>query len=163
MNYFIHGFKEDPKLISASLNAIPVDIDWTSPLSKSVFRADSDDIIIGFSMGAIIAYLIAIQYKCHLFACSMTNPNAYSREVWMTESKKDMPEENAIRQVDELLGLNLDLERLDQKRLKCFYGEKENLQGIIVSKSNNIIIPNTGHELSSDYINKINTEVRNMY
>ncbi len=155
MIYFIHGFKEDPTEIAKKLGAIHVNVDWTKPLSEAVFPVEKTDIIVGFSMGAIIAYMVAKRYSCKAVLCSMTKPKAYAKDVWIDESMKDMSEENAENQVEELFELDIDISTVD---CVCMFGEKED-KDKIVHNSQSTVIPNVGHELSADYISVIKKEI----
>lgn len=111
---------------------------WKKPLSGQVFKVTDQDTIFGFSLGAALGYMIAQQFPCkRIILASMTPFPYFSR-----------------REFEEIVGTEVarDLEKIKWKKpfAKIFtlYGAKENIKG-------DIVIPNTGHELTISYIQEI--------
>lgn len=118
-------------------------VDWKKPLSPQVFSVHRDGVLFGFSLGAILAWLIAQRHPCrHLILASMTPHESFQdpgiakalRELtgsqFVTDIKRHLKRKNAA------------------KKQTILYGEAEEEPG-------DILVPDTGHVLSAAYINKI--------
>lgn len=143
MIYFIHGYKENPEDVAKELGAKPIQVDWSEPFSEAVFKTNKDDIVVGFSYGAIIAYLIAEKNGCNAILASMTPIHKYSYKLLLRETVKDMPFEKAEKQVKELKSL-----KINSSKYLTISGDKENMKS-------DILIKNTGHSLTKKYISSI--------
>ncbi len=118
-------------------------VNWNQPLSPQIFPVTKNDIIFGFSLGAVLAWLVAQDYKCrHIILASMT-PN-YS---WKGKKiKKDLVSMLGSKFVNDIIK-NLDSKH-QAKKQTIMYGDLEEELG-------DIIIPNTEHELSKNYLKEI--------
>ncbi len=124
-------------------NVIFYDVDWSKPLSKQIFPVQKSDVIFGFSLGAILARLIAQDYKCHkLILASMT-------PLYSFEDKKIKEElvnllgqsfvEDIIKNIDPILKTQNQV---------TLYGDRENEPG-------DVIVSKTGHRLNARYNKEI--------
>ncbi len=119
-------------------------VDWNKELSSQIFPVSKDAIIIGFSLGAVLAWLIAQNYECkHIILASMT-PYYYWKDKKMI---KELINITGLKFVNDIIK-NINPIHLANKQT-IMYGDKEN-------ESGDIIVPNTGHRLSKDYFNEIN-------
>ena len=119
-------------------------VDWKKPLSPQVFPVAKDDIIFGFSLGAILAWLIAQNYTCkHLILASMTpHYNFTDKEI-----KKLLIEITGSRFVNDV---NKNLKSKNKtKKQTILYGDLEGEKG-------NILVLNTDHEITKNYLKVIN-------
>jgi len=151
--YIIPGWKESSryKIYQAfatlaekkGYNAIFYEIDWSRPLSSQIFPVQKDAVVFGFSLGAILARLIAQEYACRkLILASMTPLHSFKDKKMKNElagllgqafvediSKKLRAKHHARNQV-------------------IIYGDREEEPG-------DIIVPRTGHRLNARYAEEI--------
>lgn len=119
------------------------DIDWTRSLSSQIFPVQKQDVVFGFSLGAVFARLIAQNYECYkLILASMTPLRSF-------ENEKDK------RELADLLGSDFTEDitvRLQPNHRASsqvvLYGDREGEAG-------DVIVPKTGHRLNARYINAI--------
>ena len=116
-------------------------IDWDKKLSAQVFPVEKNSIIFGFSLGAILASLVAQKYKCKKLILGSMTPLYYFKDKKM---KKELIE---------LLGKNIVDDLVKNVRTKnkalnqiTIYGDREKEDG-------NIIVSKTGHRLNQRYNN----------
>jgi len=82
--FLIPGFGETCKLVryqylihkleKKGYHVVPVNPDWYKPLTSHVFRIHKSDIVIGFSFGAVISYLIAKKFTCKKIILASLSP-----------------------------------------------------------------------------------------
>ncbi|MHB1330740.1 MAG: hypothetical protein ACYCY6_02120 [Minisyncoccota bacterium] len=135
------------KLVDAAkargYEAVCHDVDWKKPLSKQIFAVGENDAVFGFSLGAVLAWLIAQRHVCgHLILASTTLHKSFS-------------DPDDIKALTELAGsefVNDIIKNLSQtnkaKRQTVMYGA---LEGELAD----ILVPNTEHELSDAYIEEV--------
>lgn len=128
-------------------NVIKVNPEWDEPLSSQIFPVTKDDVVFGFSMGALLACMVARKYphKKTILA-SMTPVLDLSKQTLNMLGKKISAECHKFKYG----GVNA----------VYFYGEKEidkSLDKII--KFGIKIIPGTCHQLNSEYIEQISMEL----
>jgi hypothetical protein len=126
---------------------IKVNPEWDEPLSDQVFPVTKNDVIFGFSMGAILACMVGKKY-CYkkIILASMTPVLDLSRPTMNMLGKK----------------LANDCKKFKYGGLKAtyFYGEKEVDKSLDRIKKFGIkVIPNTQHQLNHDYIQRIAEEL----
>ena len=115
-------------------------VDWKKPLSGQVFSVEKEAVIFGFSLGAILAWLVAQEYSCkHLILASMTPHSSFKDK----KIKKLLIEVTGAKFVSDLID-NLKPKHQAQKQT-IIYGDQEEEEG-------DILVPNTQHELTDDYI-----------
>jgi esterase/lipase len=146
MIYFIDGYGGNRKNLAKRFNATLIYVNWRRPISEAVIKIKRDDVIIGFSLGAVVAYLVAKKSKARkAILCSMTPLDIYSYKQLFNDAKKHMTEDEAELQSKELKELKI------RQDIKAIYiaGEKE--KQIYAD----ILVPNTRHELNDKYIKVI--------
>jgi len=127
-----------------------MNLDWRKPLSNNVFRAPKDSVIIGFSYGAIITYLIAQKYPCKkIILCSLSPLQKFSHNQNMKDYQKHMSYEQAKAMADDTQKIKINLKKLKVPYI-TLVGELE--KGI--GKAD-FIVPKTGHNMTNAYINNI--------
>ncbi|HEY4503986.1 MAG TPA: hypothetical protein VJJ28_02665 [Candidatus Paceibacterota bacterium] len=126
-------------------------------IKNQIIRPCSNDTILGFSVGAIQAYGIAIYLKMHhVILCSMSPILGDDLSFY---SKREVADLSKI-QYAEMSKINYP--PLTSKKATLFYGEKESdilkKRSIILGKRKGyktIEIKNCGHELSKIYLEQI--------
>lgn len=111
---------------------------WKKPLSEQKFPVQSSDVVFGFSLGAVLAYMIAQDYPCKRIILASMTPFS----LFPTNALREVVGKKII---DDLLNMSSGKPSADIVQL---YGDKENIK-------TGIIIPNTGHELTDRYIKEI--------
>ena len=108
-----------------------VNPNWYAPLSSNVFEPEESAILFGFSMGAILAYLIAKKYKVKgvLFASPSPIHDFTERELLETYSEY-MRIKQAKKNAKDILKI-----KFDRKKIK---GE-------------NIVVAGANEEIDADY------------
>lgn len=119
---------------------ISKNIDWKKSLSSQVFAVPEEAVVFGFSLGAILARLVAQQYPCqHLILASMTPDHNFTNP----EIKKALIDLTGKEFVDDII-TNLKQTHKATKQT-ILYGDQE-------EESGDILVPNTEHELNDAYI-----------
>ncbi len=117
-------------------------VDWNKNISKQTFKVEKDSIVFGFSMGALLARLIAQENKCALAIFASMTPLRHF---------KGGEQEKILAEVIGKRCLN-DIKKNLKPKLKSpgilIYGDKENERA-------DFLIKDTGHEISKNYIDKI--------
>ncbi len=118
-------------------------VDWGEPLSLQVFTVPSDAVVFGFSLGAILAWLVAQKYPCrHLILASMTphynftDPKIKKALVGLTNDEF----------VDDVITSLKPTHKA--KKQTIMYGDRE-------KEGADILVPNTGHRLNRNYIKEM--------
>lgn len=156
--YIIPGYGETCILkryteLSLVLKKIGYDVrcvnpDWKKPLSQQAFRIEKDSIVCGFSFGAIIAYLTVKKYPCKkaIFA-SMTPINSYSFKDIQKHFSKTLSPKDATVYAKDIKSIKINLKNLTTPHITMAGSEEKMLADILV--------PKTGHRMTSVYINAI--------
>lgn len=161
--YLIPGYGElcDVKRYQSLITALKtkghkvhcVDPDWHTPLSQQVFHVGKNAIVIGFSLGAILAYLVAKKHYCQkaIFA-SMTPVHKYPLKLWLKEVyDKDMPKDRAMACARDTKSIKIDLKNLKTPHVVLAGAlEKEDS----VTKPD-LLVPKVGHRMTSAYADAI--------
>lgn len=119
------------------------DVDWKKPLSLQVFAVPKEAVVFGFSLGAILAWLVAQANPCRLLVLASMTPH-YSFEK--DDIKKSLIEITGSEFVDDII-TSLKLTNKAQKQV-MLYGDHE-------TEPADILVPNTEHELTDVYIKEI--------
>ena len=126
---------------------VKVNPEWDEPLSDQIFPVTKDDVIFGFSMGAILACTVGRKYPYKkLILASMTPVLDLSRPTLNMLGKE----------------ISNDCKKFKYGGLKAtyFYGEKEIDESLNRIKKFGIkVIPNTHHQLNAEYIEHISREL----
>lgn len=125
-----------------------VNPNWYRPLSEQVFKIEEDASIFGFSFGAVIAYLIAIEYPCKKVIFGSLSPiHTFTYESLVEDYMEHMSQSLA-----EEISADIKKIKIDLSKLKAPYvtlaGDKEEM-------SADIIVPQTGHEITEQYVERI--------
>ncbi len=156
--YFIPGFGGNcsdsyyQELIKSIENSgyevVPINPDWFKPFSDQIFKPKKEGIVLGFSYGALLAYLVAqkYQFKKVIFG-SITPIKEYSLKSLEKYYKKYVPLDLAIKIAKDFKSINLSFKDLQTPHV-TLYGEREKM-------SADFLVPKTGHNLSKNYINSI--------
>ncbi len=144
------GKEKEWKFLSKSLQlkgykVHRLNVEWKRGLSANIFKPEEDAIVIGFSYGAVIAYLIANKYTFKkVILCSLSPIESESYENTLKEHLKHMSKKEAILCTNDVKNIKIDLKNLKNEVI-LVSGELEN----IVS---DVKIPENGHEMSEKYI-----------
>lgn len=118
-------------------------VDWAQKLSSQIFPVTENSIIFGFSLGAVLARLVAQGNPCkHLILASMT-PLVCFRDKKMKKGLVDLLGSEYVDDVKKNL-----FPHHQALKQTVIYGDKE-------EESGDILVPNTEHELSAAYIKEI--------
>ena len=165
MIYIIPGLGEDCQLqryrkLKAVLQSDGYKVkccnpDWYKPLSDQVFRVDKNSIVIGFSFGAVLAYLIAKKYPCRGVVLASISPiHDFSFEDLVTDLNKHMSKKLAVKISMDIKTIKISLNSLDVPWITVA-GEYEKM-------SADIIVPKTRHRITNRYIDYIVSEVKSL-
>jgi alpha/beta superfamily hydrolase len=126
----------------------PVNPNWYRPLSEQVFPVEKDDIVFGFSFGAVIAYLIAKKYPCRkvIFA-SMSPIHEFSFASLVKDYREHMSKELAVEITTDIKKIKILLKDL-KVPFVTLAGKREMVPA-------NIIVPYSGHNITPSYIKSI--------
>ncbi|MEK7184725.1 MAG: hypothetical protein AAB683_01140 [Patescibacteria group bacterium] len=122
---------------------------WYRPLSEEVFKVEKDDVVIGFSFGAVIAYLISQKFSCKKFIFASLSPiHKFTYKSLVRDYSKHMDKEKS-----ELISKDIKNIKINLSNIKSPYitlaGEFE--RGI----ERQIIVPKTKHIINNNYIKAI--------
>lgn len=151
--YIIPGWEDDSSLEpyqkiaeiakKKGYDVVFKNINWKKTLSQQVFEVHQNDSVFGFSLGAVLAWLVAQDNPCeHLILASKT-------------LHKSFEDPDDIKALTELAGkefVNDIIKNLTSvnkaKRQTVIYGALEGEMG-------DVLVPDTEHELTENYIKEI--------
>ena len=120
------------------------DINWHKTLSSQLFDTHKDDIIFGFSLGAIAAWIVAQNHRCkHLILASMT-PHYSFKDKKIKKSLVDLTGKHFVNDIVKNLK-----PKNKAKKQTVLYGDLE-------EEAADFLVKNTGHELNEEYLTTIN-------
>ncbi len=122
------------------------EIDWGKKMSEQIFPVEKNSIVFGFSLGAILALLIAQKYECKKLILASMTPLYSFKDKEMRKALIDLLGADFIDDV--IKNLKTKNKALNQISI---YGDKEEEDG-------DILVPKTGHRLNERY-NKIITDL----
>lgn len=158
MIYIIPGLGEDCQLLRyRNLKAVLqsngykvkcCNPNWFKPLSSQVFHVEKNSIVVGFSFGAVLAYLIVKKYPCKgaIFA-SLSPIHKFSYDELVKDYNKHMSKKLSVRIAKDIKSIDISLNSLNVPWI-TMAGEYEGL-------SADIIIPKTRHRITNKYIEYI--------
>lgn len=129
-------------LRKSDYNVVLKNVDWNKNLSDQTFEIERDSILFGFSMGAILARLIAQKYRCNLVIFASMTPLRHFKGGEQERLLIDAIGENIVRDV------KIHLKPKIKSRKVLMYGDKENEKA-------DILVKDTDHEISKNYIKEI--------
>ncbi len=119
------------------------DIDWNKPLSTQVFSVPTEAVVFGFSLGAILAWLVAQKYPYrHLVLASMTPRYSF------TDPK-------IKKALIDLLGKKLISDMIANLKTKHKAKKQTILYGDSEEEAGDILVADTGHKLTTNYTEAI--------
>jgi len=119
-------------------------VNWKQNLSEQIFLAEEESVIFGFSLGAVLARLIAQKYSCkHLILASMTPLSSFSEDIKTRKALCELVGDSFVDSVDRNLEKSHKAERQT-----VIYGDQENEEA-------DVLVPNTDHEINDAYIKEI--------
>jgi hypothetical protein len=120
-----------------------VDIDWNKKLTEQFFETNENDVIFGFSLGAILGRLVAQDYESgHLIMASMTQLSCFKNGE-MRDALVDLLGKEIVNDITNKLKPNHK-----SKKQTIIYGDKE-------EEPADILVKDTEHELTDNYIKEI--------
>jgi dienelactone hydrolase len=122
---------------------ISKNVEWDRPLSSQVFSVPDEVVVFGFSLGAILAWLVAQKQPCrHLILASMTPHYSFTDP----EIKKALIDLAGSEFVEDII-THLALTHRAEKQT-TLYGDRE-------GEAADILVLHTEHELNKNYIKEI--------
>ncbi len=119
------------------------EIDWGKKMSEQIFPIEKNSIIFGFSLGAILALLIAQKYECQKLLLASMTPLYSFKDKEIKNALIDLLGKDFINDIDK----NIKTKSKSKEKV-VMYGDREKENG-------DIIIPKTGHRLNSRYIEAV--------
>lgn len=119
-------------------------VNWKKPLSEQVFAVDKNAVIFGFSLGALLAALIAQKYPVrHLILASITPEHNFT-------------DPTIRKELAELIGENLVVD-IEKNLTKTNKAAKQTILygGLEGESAADIFVPNTEHELTTAYLDEV--------
>ncbi len=144
------GYRTLVKIVRAQgYEIIPVNPDWLVPLSKHVFRPQKNAVLIGFSYGAVLAYLIAKKYPCRKVIFASLSPiHTFTYKMLVEEDSKIMPRKNAIANAKDIKKIKIQIKSLKAPYISLRGELEKEMEG-------ELLVPKTGHEMTPAYINAV--------
>ena len=136
-------YQEIFKHASKKYDVVMINPKWKRSLSSQIFLTTKNDIIFGFSLGALLAYMVAQKYPHKKVIAASMSPIL------------ELPDK-IIRQLGKKKYLDFKKFKYGGVKVVSLCGEFE----INEIKKNNkklkgLVIPDTGHELTKQYIKSI--------
>lgn len=156
--YFIPGMGESCKLIryqklvktieKKGYEVVCINPDWYKPITEQLFNIEKDSIIAGFSMGAVMAYLIAKKNPCKkaIFA-SISPVHTFKYKEFMDFLCEHMDKDLAELITKDILKIKIDLTLLNCPHVT--------LAGIKEGDKADYLVPRSGHRMTDTYIKTI--------
>jgi esterase/lipase len=118
-------------------------VDWTKPLSSQIFDVPKESVLFGFSLGAILAWLVAQDKpSSHLILASMTSHYSFTDKE-ILKALVDLAGEEFVGDITK----NLKSAHLSDKQT-ILYGDRE-------AEPADILVKDTDHELTENYIDEV--------
>lgn len=117
-------------------------VDWNRKISEQIFEVEKNSILFGFSMGTLLARLVSQDYKNQLVIFASMTPLRHFKGGEQEKMLVDAIGEKIVEDVKKNLR-----PRIKSKSV-TMYGDKENEKA-------DVIISNTDHEISENYIREI--------
>lgn len=126
-----------------------IDPDWYKPLSMQIFKVPKNAVIFGFSMGAVLAYLVAKKYPCKkLILASIAPTHTFHQKEFEQFLSTHMEKELATKITKDIRKIRVSLKTLSTPSV-TFMGELEPMtRGELVPDH---LIPKTTHRITKKY------------
>ncbi|OHA92285.1 MAG: hypothetical protein A2723_02275 [Candidatus Zambryskibacteria bacterium RIFCSPHIGHO2_01_FULL_52_18] len=128
---------------SKGYEVVSHNVDWKKPLHPQIFPVAKDDVIFGFSLGAILAWFVAQDYPCRQVILASMQPLSSFADTKIKQAFIDL----AGTEFTEDLIVHIKSEHKAEKQV-ILYGDKEGEKG-------DILVANTGHEMNDSYLEEV--------
>ena len=126
-----------------------VKADWNTTLSANVFKPQSNSVLIGFSFGAVVCYLIAKKYPSKkVIFCSLSPLKVITYEEIYKEAIKHLNHDLSVAVAKDVKSIKISLKDLKVQYI-TLAGEKEKLC------KGEFLVPKSDHFITNNYINCI--------
>ena len=127
----------------------PVNPDWYRPVSEAIFPVEKSAVIFGFSMGAVVAYLVARKYPCKKVIFASLSPiHTFSFKTYAKNLSSYMPHPLAEELARDVKKIKVSLDKLNMPFIRLAGEHEKGIEG-------DFLIPKTGHYISRAYIKAI--------
>ena len=150
--YIIPGWKETCRrrqyqALAKAVKKIGYDpvfknVDWSKKISEQIFEVEKDSVLFGFSMGAILARLVAQDHKNQLAIFASMTPLRHFKGGKQEKILADVIGKKIVNDIKRSLKPKIKSKNI------LIYGDKENEKA-------DVTISNTDHEISENYIKEI--------
>jgi hypothetical protein len=130
-------------VIKKGYEPVFIKVDWKNKISEQIFSVEKASVVFGFSLGALLARLVAQKNECELLIFASMTPLRHFKGGEQEKMLVDVVGNNFVNDVKKNLK-----NKIKAKRNILIYGDKEGEKG-------DFIIKNTDHEISKNYIKKI--------
>jgi alpha-beta hydrolase superfamily lysophospholipase len=129
-------------------NVKKINPDWYKPVSQAIFPVPKNAIVFGFSMGGVLAYLVAKKYPCKKVIFGSLSPiSTFSFKSFSKDLYPYMSKEMAHNIAKDVKNIKVSLKSLKTPFI-TLAGEKEKMKA-------DFLVPATEHYMSKNYINCI--------
>ncbi len=118
-------------------------VDWKKPLSSQIFPVEEAAVVFGFSLGAMLAWLIAQKYPCHHLILASMTPHYSFTDPKIKKALIDLAGKEFIDDI-----INTLRPKHQAEKQTILYGELEKEPG-------DMLVHHTEHELNGSYIQEI--------
>ena len=118
-------------------------INWEKPLSHQVFSVPSNAVVFGFSLGAILAWLVAQKYPYHHVILASMTPHSSFKDPKIKKLLIDLCGRQFISDIIKNIK-----PKHKAKKQTIIYGDLENEEA-------DILVSKTDHGLNDRYIKEI--------
>lgn len=155
--YLIPGMGENCKMVRykklaealtlKGFEVVPINPDWYRPISEQTFPTEKDAIIFGFSMGAVLAYLVAEKYPCKkLILASISPIHTFTIKNQVDFYSKHMKIHLAKAIAKDIKSIKISFKNFRTPFVRLV-GELE----ITPGEKADIVVPKTGHRITKTY------------
>lgn len=147
------GLRENPKNLpykklakavkSIGYKPVPISVNWYSNLSKQIFKPSKNSVIFGFSLGAILAILVAQKYKTDTLILASMTPRYYFKRKNIKKALIDLTSKDFINDII----ANLKIKNKATRQITV-YGDRE-------GEKANVVVKRTGHRINNNYVKEI--------
>lgn len=122
---------------------------WYKPLTTQVFPVEKTSIVVGFSLGAVLAYLVAKKYPCKKVVFASISPiHTFSEQSFVKDLEPYMSKNTATEIFKDLSKIKIDLANFSTPYVTLKGELEKDVDG-------QIEVPRTGHHITKTYIKYI--------
>lgn len=119
-------------------------VDWTKNFSEQIFDVEKNSVIFGFSLGAVLAFLVAQKYDCKKLILASATPHYSFSDKKIKKALVDLIGKKIVDDVIKNLKTKTKAEKV-----VTIYGDKEGERA-------DILVKNTDHEITENYLKVLN-------